>query len=104
MPSVSKSFLVTICGIAMVAAGLSVAFPDSVFGVTALLLGLYGVHGLGLRFLSRERGEEVQELRSELEHERAAHEAERAQHSAMEKEWIGVPGARGAPAQDLKVL
>ena len=104
MPSVSKSFLVTICAIAVVAAGLSVAFPDSVFGITALLLGLYGVHGLGLRFLSREQGEAVEELRSELEHERAAHEAERAQHSAMEKEWIGVPGARRAGGKELKVL
>ena len=104
MPSVSKSFLVTICGIAMVAASLSVAFPDSVFGVVALLLGLYGVHGLGLRFLSRERVEEVDELRSELEHERAAHQAEREQHSVLEKEWIGVPGVHRPAGEDLKVL
>lgn len=94
MPPVSLSFLLTIAAIAIASGAYGFVNPNPVYGVTAVVLALYAVHGLGLRFLQRERGEEIQKqvdsLQAELERETAAHEAERAEHSAMEREWIGL--------------
>jgi hypothetical protein len=68
------------------------------------LLGLFGVYGLGLRFLLREQDEQVGELRSELEHERASLEAERAERSAVENQFIGVHVGKHSQKRDLKAL
>ena len=97
MPTVSLSFLLTICAIAAWSGLLSVVAPNPVFGVTAVLLGLYGVHGLALRFAIRERGDpqELQRerdvLQAELEQQKVTLEEERAERFAVEREWIGVP-------------
>ena len=103
MPSVSLSFLITLCGIAIVAAALSLVRPDPVFGITALLLGLFGVYGLGLRFLLREQDEQVDELRNELEQEKASLAAERAERSAVENQFIGVRVGKRSAKPDLTV-
>ncbi len=43
-------------------------------------------------------------LRAELEQERARLEVERAERSALEQQWIGLPGRRRALAADEAML
>lgn len=101
MPTVSLSFLLMIGAAAAASSILSVVAPNPVYGMTALLLALYGVHGLGLRFALREQGDpqEIRRLfedaRAELEQEKAILEAERAERSSLEQQWIGLAAGGG---------
>lgn len=101
MPTVSLSFLLTIGAVAAGSAVLHRLSPNPVFGMTALILALYAVHGLGLRLLAREQGDpreirrEYEDLQSEMEKEKADLEAELAEHRAVEREWIGLTSSQG---------
>ena len=96
MPIVSLSFLLTIATVAVVLGIINLASPNPIYELAALLLALYAVHGLGIRFAVRERGDpdeikkQADHLRSELEQEREAREAERAERAEVEKQWIGL--------------
>ena len=101
MPTVSLSFLLMISAIAAAAGVYGLSVPNPVFSIVALLLGLYAVHGLGLRLLLREQGDpteiqkQVDDLQGELEQEKARLEAERAERSELEQQWIGLAADGG---------
>jgi len=101
MPTVSLSFLLIIGAVAAAAGVYGLTVPDPVFSIVALLLGLYAVHGLGLRLLLREQGDpaeirkQVDDLQGELDEEKARLEAERAERSELEQQWIGLAAGGG---------
>ena len=96
MPTVSLTFLLMISALATASGVLSFVAPNPVYNMTAVLLALYAVHGLGLRIALREQGDpeeirtQCENLREELEQERPRLEAERVEHSALEQQWIGL--------------
>ena len=101
MPTVSLSFLLAIGAVAAASGFYSLIDPDPVYSVTAVVLGLYAVHGLGLRLAIRQRGDpqkiqrECEVLQAELEQESARLEEERAERSALEQQWIGMAAGGG---------
>ncbi len=109
MPTVSLSFLLVITAVAAASGVLNLVAPNPVYEMAALLLALYAIHGLGLRIALREKGRQeihrqLGNLRAELEQERARLEVERAERSALEQQWIGLPGRRRALAADEAML
>ncbi len=107
MPTVSLSFLLVITAVAAASGVLNLVAPNPIYEMAALLLALYAVHGLGLRIALREKGgqeihRQLENLREELEQERARLDVERAERSALEQQWIGLPAGeamlRAAPA------
>ena len=101
MPTVSLSFLLVITAVAAASGVLNLVAPNPVYEMAALLLALYALHGLGLRIALRAKGDpreikrQSEDLRVELEQERARLEVERAERSALEQQWIGLPASEG---------
>ncbi len=95
MPTVSLSFLLIIGAIAAATGVLGFITPNPIYGMAALLLALYAVHGLGLRLALREQDDPREilrlcaDLKAELDRARAKLEAEQAERAVMERQWIG---------------
>ncbi len=101
MPTVSLSFLLVITAVAAASGVLNLVAPNPAYEMAALLLALYALHGLGLRIALRVKGDpreierQSEDLRVELEQERARLEVERAERCALEQQWIGLPASEG---------